>query len=288
MNQVSLNLDILKYFAQYIEKELGIVYSEHNYFQLQNRLEEISKALSFSDPMVLMKTVEKSLLMNNLDPHIKNLILDTATNNETSFFRDPTSYNAFEETILKNWKKLVKPGEKLRIWSAASSSGQEALSLAMKIMEFNDINKSDIDFSIFGSDICDRILARAQTGTYGSMDIKRGLTDELKKKYFDEISSTTGIDKILWKAKANLVKNIQYQKVNLKSDFYHAQKFHVIYCRNVLIYQTIDSKKKIIERLAEFLMPQGYLVLGAGESLMGVSTNFQQINSCQSILYQKK
>src|SRR5690606_10226922 len=123
------NKEILLFFAHYIEKELGIVYSEHNYFQLQNRLEQIAKIMN-------IPTVEElfSKAKGGIAGNFKTLLLDVATNNETSFFRDPKIFDAIERTFIS---QFPKNGTSMKIWSAACSTGQEPISVSILMEEFN-------------------------------------------------------------------------------------------------------------------------------------------------------
>lgn len=288
------NFEMLKFFSQYIEKELGIIYGEHNYFQLQNRIEEIAKTLGYPDHNAFFLAAQTNLTKNDLEPKIKQLLLDTATNNETSFFRDPTSYAAFEELILKNLSTIVGPTDKLRIWSAACSTGQEPVSLAIKCLEYFEKQKISPRFSILATDVSSRVLARAKNGLYGELEIQRGMTPELKQKYFELIPSHDHDqrEKPQYKTKTQVSNSIDYKNLNLKSDFYHAQKFHVIYCRNVLIYQNVPAKTKILKHLGQYLIPGGYLVLGAGETMMGLASDlineYIQLSACGSVLYKHR
>ena len=129
---------ILSFFAKYIEQESGIIYAEHNYFQLQNRLEDISKLLGFRNLEVLHEEAKREIR----EP-LRQHLIDFATNNETSFFRDAKLFRGIEATILQ--PRLSIPAEPLRIWSAASSTGQEAVTLAMLISEFNLKNQSTLE-----------------------------------------------------------------------------------------------------------------------------------------------
>lgn len=270
--------EILKFFAKYIESELGIIYAEHNNFQLQNRLEEIAKLTGAPT----LDSLYEQQARTGISGSFKQLLLDVATNNETSFFRDPKVFRAIEERILKNHSSLVAPGEKLRAWSAASSTGQEALSIAIMVTEFNEKNQSAIEMKILGSDISERVLGRAHSGTYSQLEVQRGLPAPYLVKYFRKD------DQDLWHASPALTKLLEFKKLNLKSPFSFSEKFHFILCRNVLIYQNVDGKKDILGRITANLMPGGYLVLGAGESLLGLSEEYEQCSVEGAILYRKK
>lgn len=267
---------ILIYFAKLIEEELGIIYQEHNYSQLQYRLEEIAKTLKLQGPQELYEESKKSF-----SGILRELLLDVATNNETSFFRDGHIFNALENTILPTICEKKSSTENLRIWSAASSSGQEVFSIAMSILEWQKKTKSNLKFSILGTDISQRILDRAKAGEYSVFEVERGLPNALLLKYFKRN------DDCRWTASSELTDHIEFKKFNLKSPFPFTEKFDAIFCRNVLIYQSVEGKKLIIKKITDALLPGGYLILGSGESLNGISEEYQQVIKDGAVYYCK-
>lgn len=264
---------ILEYFAKYIEAELGIVYSSHNYFQLQNRLEEIAKLTGAADVEQLYNQSK-----SGIGGDFKQMILDVATNNETSFFRDPKIFKSVEKAVLNNFIG----NNKLRIWSAASSSGQEAISLSILINEFNQKENANIQFSILGTDISERVLLRAKKATYSQLEVQRGLPAAYLIKYFRKD------DNDLWTALPEVTRSIEFKKQNLIETFPFKEKFNLILCRNVLIYQSIEGKIDILKRITDMLTANGVLILGSGESLIGLSTDYEQQNIEGAIIYRKK
>ena len=273
MNQP--NREILPFFAKFIEKESGIIYAEHNHFQLQNRLEDIMRLLGMNDLTNLYDRAK-----TGIDGPFRQLLIDLATNNETSFFRDPKLFKAMETLFLSSTE--AASGGPLRIWSAASSTGQEALSLAMMIEEFNRTTGKKIPYSILGTDISERVLERARTGTYSQLEVQRGLSSPLLVRYFSKDPGDR------WQAKDAIRAGIEFKKMNLKDRFPMARPFHLILCRNVLIYQTVAAKKEILSRITEALLPGGILALGSGESLIGLSSDYETLTVEGAILYRKK
>ncbi len=267
----------LLFFAQLIEKELGIVYQEHNYFQLLNRLEQITTMMKVKDLPSLYELAQK-----NFDGEFKRKLLDISTNNETSFFRDAKVFHALEKLILEAVEKKTINDNKLRLWSAASSTGQEALSIAILVEELNQKKKIDLKLEILASDICSVALTKAKEARYSDLEVQRGLSDDLLKKYFEKKEDGK------WYASSRLTQNITYKELNLKHSFPITDPFNFIFCRNVLIYQSIEGKTDILRRLSNCLVPCGYLVLGSGESLLGLSKDYEQIMVDGAVIYQKK
>ena len=268
------NREILPFFAKFIEKESGIIYAEHNHFQLQNRLEDIMRLLGMND---LTKLYDRA--KTGIDGPFRQMLIDLATNNETSFFRDPKLFKALESLF------LTAPGVSmetpLRIWSAASSTGQEALSLAMMIEEHGRTTGKKIPYSILGTDISERVLERARSGSYSQLEVQRGLPSPLLVRYFSKDPQDR------WKAAPSILSSIEYRKTNLKERFTNPRPFHLILCRNVLIYQTVAAKKEILSRITETLIPGGILALGSGESLIGLSSEYETLTVDGAIVYRK-
>lgn len=271
-----MRTDILNFFAKYIETELGIIYSEENYFQLQNRLEEIAKLIG--SPSVENLFVQAQ---QNISGAFKQLLLDVATNNETSFFRDNKVFKAIENTVVPEFYEKLK-GQPLQIWSAASSTGQEGVSLAILMTEWAIKNGKPLPFQIIGSDISERVLEKARSGLYSQLEIQRGLPAPLLIKYFKKEKDD------YWRTSPDLLRNIDYRKQNLKSPFPFTNRFQLVLCRNVLIYQSLDSKIEILRRIAETLVPGGYLILGSGENLYGLSKDFEQTHCDGAVIFRKK
>jgi chemotaxis protein methyltransferase CheR len=268
---------ILEFFAKYIETELGIVYADHNYFQLQNRLEDIAKLLNMPSLEELHKLAQAGIW-----GQFKQLLLDTATNNETSFFRDPKVFSAIETYLVNQVKEGKRGANPFRIWSAASSTGQEALSVAMTILECAAKTNLPIPFSILGTDISERVLNRAKAATYSQLEVQRGLPAPLMVKYFKKTEQSE------WTASANLTKFTEFQTLNLKSAFPFKNSFDLVLCRNVLIYQAPASKKEILARITATLTEGGYLILGSGESLIGLSNDYETESVNGAVVYRKK
>jgi chemotaxis protein methyltransferase CheR len=247
------------YFAGYIERETGIIYSSNNDYQLKMRLEEICRTENISTIDELARLFQSP----NVSLSLKQKLLDTSTNNETLFFRDPKCFTSIE-IFLIDLLKFVDLHE-IRIWSAASSTGQEALSVAMILDELFSKGKIP-NFSILATDISDKAIKKGKSGLYTEFETSRGLSPERKGKYFTKEGDQ-------WKVNPALHSKIKFSYNNLiRSSVYDT--FHIILLRNVLIYQKVEMKKMVIENLSKQLENQGALVLGAGETLVGINDNF--------------
>lgn len=269
---------VLEFFAQFIQKELGIVYQEANFYQLETRLIEIAKQLEISSVETLVQEVTRGT-----NPRAKLLVLDVATNNETSFFRDMPMFEAIEKNIINVGFPPHKTS-RFKVWSAACSYGQEVYSLAMMFDRLRD-KLPGKDYEILATDISDRALDNARAGTYTQLQVQRGLSAMNLVKYFNKAD---GANKFDWHVKPELKKNLTFRKLNLLDPFLGMGPFDLVLCRNVLIYQTVEKKKEIIGKIYNVLSPDGYLILGAAESMIGISDDFELVRAEKATLFRKK
>ena len=275
---MSLDKSQLKFFADYIEKELGIVYKEPNYYQLEKRLNEICQGLEVPNTQELYEQAKK---IGGISGHFKQLLLDLATNNETSFFRDGKIFKTIERKILPDLLEKKGANDTIRIWSAASSFGQEVYSICMILSEMEDRGTVFPKIELVATDVSDQALEKAKSGKYSQIEVQRGLPAALMVKYFKK-----GEDDY-WTIDPRIRDRVDFKKVNLLDLFGVPGKFDIVLCRNVLIYQNEERKKKIVENLVKFIQPEGVLVLGAAESLIGMSDGFKQEIDEGAVFYKK-
>ncbi len=246
--------EILKFFSQFIERETGIVYQESNLYQLQSRLEEIVKLEKLEGLNELHR-----IFLGTVNPFLRQKLLDISTNNETLFFRDPSFFAAISDFIIKD--VLPSAPSEIKIWSAASSTGQEAISIAITLEELAK-KRALPPFSILGTDISEKALAKAKSGFYTEFEVQRGLSDERKNQYFSK-------SELGWQLKPQIQSKISFRYNNLTRSTVKGP-FHIILCRNVLIYQKVECKKGVVQNLLSQLDMHGGLMLGVGESLLGI------------------
>lgn len=266
---------LLLFFADYIQREVGILYGEENAYQLENRLLEICKSLDLPS----LESLHEKVKNEGLYGLSKDLLLDTATNNETSFFRDPKIFKAFEKFMIPECAKNFK---KTRTWSVASSFGQEPYSLAMILHQLSEQRQVSADSGIYTTDVSHRALKRVNEGIYSHLEVQRGLSASYLIKFFDKTNDDA------WQLKPAIRAKVQSKHMNLLSISGVPGPFQIIFCRNVLIYQTEDKKKEIVRNLANHLESGGFFVMGAAESLYGLSDDFNQVVAEGAVFYQKK
>lgn len=259
--------EIYELFAQYVYKHAGIFYSEENYYQLEGRLKELSQLLSIHSVPEMLGLLSSG---NKMDGHVHDYIVEVATNNETSFFRDGRPFDLLKNVVLPEIIKRNSDTKKISIWSAASSSGQEIYSLLMTW--FENFNRYIVDWKleVVGTDISDKVLQKARSGIYSQLDIQRGLPGYLLTKYFKSLDGSH------WQIRDDLQKIPRFNHLNLIDGVFGNNMYDLVLCRNVLIYQTLENKERILNNIYKSLKPNGCLLMGAGESLLGLKTNYEK------------
>jgi len=201
------------------------------------------------------------LLANDSDDQLATSVVDALLNQETSFFRDSGAIETLLDVVAD-----MQPQRRARIWSAACSTGQEPLSIAMLFAE--RAAKTGLpEPEIVATDVSPAALSRARSGVYTQFEIQRGLAVRRMIDWFEAV----GPD---WIALPQLVRKISYRRHNLVTDEPPMGPFDVVLCRNVLLYLSADLRRRVFERLAQALRPGGLLMLGAGETAIGQTDRF--------------
>jgi chemotaxis protein methyltransferase CheR len=194
-------------------------------------------------------------------------VVEAMTTNETFFFRDKIPFDHLRETVLPALLQSRASRRSLRIWSAASSTGQEPYSIAMCLKEAAQA-LSGWRIEIVATDLSQEVLEKSKAGIYSQFEVQRGLPIQMLVKYFKQTGE-------LWQLNADIRGMVQHRQLNLLQDFSHLGRFDVIFCRNVLIYFDQETKVGIFERLSRLLEPDGMLLLGAAESVVGITDAFR-------------
>ncbi len=207
-------------------------------------------------------------------------VLDAMMNNETWFFRDHLPFEALRQVIIPELIADRAALRRLNLWSAASSSGQEAYSIAMMIQEeFGGLPGWSI--SVLGTDLSSAILERARSGRYSQLEINRGLPAKYLAKYF----TREGADWILSSSIRNMV---EFRELNLAGPWCNMPRFDAVFFRNVLIYFDVEKKREMFSRLLSTMKPDGYLLLGAAETTYGLSDSFARISWDKTAYFRPK
>jgi chemotaxis protein methyltransferase CheR len=272
-----------KLLRDLIYEQSGIFLSDSKTYLIETRLAALvreSRCGSFGEfYMKARKSPEAGKLCCSM--------VDAITTNETSWFRDQYPFQILRERILPRFDEEIKMGRRKRIdiWSAACSTGQEPYSLAITILDFYSASNRDSAchnwVHVHATDICRTSLARAVEGRYDSISINRGLRQTDLDRYFRKTNDGWSVD--------DRVKSmVSFNSCNLKTPMMRAASFDIVFLRNVMIYFPDSLKRELLDRVTTILAPNGYLVLGTGETVNGYTTNFDVIDFQRAIYYRLK
>lgn len=260
-------------FRSFLENACGIVLGDNKQYLIVSRLNRLMNEKGID-------TFDQLIKMLGRDMALRNRILDAMTTNETSWFRDKYPFEIMKAMILPEISG--KRESQLRIWSAASSTGQEAYSISMTIQEYMKGSRGGLPgtIEIVGTDISASVLSDAEKGQYDAMSMMRGLTPERKEMFFSKLAHADA-----WEIKEEIRRRVKFRELNLLNSYSALGKFNIIFCRNVLIYFSADMKRDILAKMAASLKPGGYLFLGGSESTANYTDAFEMIRSQSGVVY---
>lgn len=279
---LNISNDEFDLISKYIEKQCGIAVGQGKQYLIESRLSSLvieSGCKTFGEFYLRV--------VNDASQSLRDKIVDAITTNETSWFRDHSPYTIFSEVILPDYFAQLESGKKVkvRIWSAACSTGQEPYSLAMLIQDYLQkhpgTNVKPQQFEILGTDISPSALMLAIGGRYDQISISRGMEDAFKARYFKPLGR-------VWALDDTIKRMVIYKKFNLQNNFTALGIFDIIFCRNVAIYFSDEFKRDLFARLHRALAPNGYFFLGSAESISGYSAAFELKDYKRAIYYRPK
>lgn len=260
-------------FRNFLQKACGIVLGENKQYLITSRLNRLMNEEQIDTFGNLIKKI-------NLDKRLRDRILDAMTTNETSWFRDRYPFEILKQEVFPELHR--QRANQLRIWSAASSTGQEAYSISMTIQEYLMSRPGGLpsNVEIVGTDISPTVLADANRGRYDGLSMARGLSPERKERFFKQVPGEN-----VWELRDDLRKRVVFRELNLLSSYSLLGKFDVVFCRNVLIYFSSELKQEILEKIAGVLKPNGYLFLGGSESTANYTDRFEMVKLPAGVIY---
>lgn len=258
-----INAENYRYLQEHVYSQSGIVLDADKHYLFESRLTPLVRHMSLGSINDLC-----ALLRATRDGEVWRKVVEAMTTNETYFFRDPVQYDAIRKVFLPRLKQERADTKRLRVWSAAASSGQEAYSLAMILAEegFGDWN-----VQIVGTDYSSAMVERARAAKYQQIEVNRGLPAAMLVKYFRR----AGME---WQLSDALRKMARFETIDLRASMRALGPFDLVFCRNVLIYFDRETKAKILKEIHGTLYRGGWLLLGGAETAFGIEEWFDREN----------
>lgn len=257
-----MNSQDFEFVAQLLRKRAGIVLTGDKLYLLESRLAPLARKEglpSIDDLIHVVRARREERLINQ--------VVDVMTTSETYFFRDKTPFDHLREAILPLLSG-ARRGGRIRLWCAACSTGQEAYSIAM-MLDDNPELTGGVPVEIVATDVSDRCLERARQGLFTQFEVQRGLPIQMLMRHFSQQDDH-------WRISEKQRQQVTFRKQNLIDPSYSlGGKFDVVFCRNVLTYFDGPTKGEVLERVAQQLNPGGFLILGAVESVVGLTASFE-------------
>ncbi len=261
--------------ATLIKRLCGLALDDSKGYLIESRLSQLARDSACDSYVELCRRAVGG------DRQLRAKVIDAITTHETLFFRDSSPFNALQHRVIPDIidARADSPlAKRIRIWSAACSTGQECYSIAIVLSELLP-NIASWNINILGTDISNASIAQASRGSYSTYEVGRGMPPQYLHKYMVR-------DGAHWKVRDPLRALVQFSCRNLLEDFSDLGPFDVIFCRNVAIYFEAATRRDLFLRLAERLTPTGYLFVGAAESLTDLGPRFAPKIHCRSVFYQ--
>jgi len=274
MTSLSISSQEYQQFKEKLEQYSGILLGDNKEYLISSRLRRLLETENLASIADLVGAMERN-------QRLKESVVDAMTTNETLWFRDDHPFRIFKEKLLPELAKTRRP---IRIWCAACSTGQEPYSLSIAIEEFKRANPGALatDVKIVATDISPSVIQTAREGVYPQMALKRGMSDQNLKQYFQQKSDDQ------WQIKPEIKSRVEFRLLNLQSSFSLLGKFDLVFCRNVLIYFSAEFKQDILQRIHGTLNKDGHLFVGASEAVNNLGDYYQMRQFSPGIAYQAK
>jgi chemotaxis protein methyltransferase CheR len=252
------------YLRKLLKERSGLVLSADKQYLVESRLLPVAHRAGMA---TLVELVQKLRGVKN-EP-LLIAVAEAMTTNESFFFRDKLPFEHFRETIMPALLAARAAQRRIRIWCAAASTGQEPYSLAMSLKEMGE-KIAGRQVEIVATEFSTQVLEKAKSGIFSQFEVQRGLPIQLLIKYFDKIGDS-------WQINPDVRAMVQFRPFNLLHEFNHLGPFDLVFCRNVLIYFDQETKAHVLDRIARIMEHDGYLVLGAAETVVGLTDSFKPL-----------
>jgi chemotaxis protein methyltransferase CheR len=256
------------FLAEFFKLRSGLSFDESKTELIESRLKPLAERRGLATISALINELKAG------NEALARAVGEAMTIRDTSFFRDGAAFDAFRDQIVPALMRDRMAQRRLRLWCAAAATGQEPYSLAIVLDGLPQLAGWNVE--IVATDASTEAIARASAGVYSHAQVQRGLPVPLLARYFRQDGDS-------WRVAQALRNRVRFGVFNLLDAFADAEPFDVIFCRNVLIYFDQGTKTDILARLREVLAPGGYLVLGAGETVLGLNSSFAARSDCPGI-----
>ena len=257
------------YLCEFLKERSGLALAPDKEYLVDNRLLPVARRHG-------RKTVAELIQMLKAPDagHLKVEVTEAMMNNESYFFRDRVPFERLADTVLPELLRTRALRKKIRIWCAAASTGQEPYSVAMQLDQRPELAGWRVE--IVATDISGDAIERAKSGLYSQFEVQRGLPIQMLMQHFEEVAGQ-------WRIAERLRQRVEFQTANLLTDFSWLGQFDVVFLRNVLIYFDRDTKLNVLARVREVLAPDGYLLLGAAETMVGLGDLFKMVPETRAL-----
>lgn len=253
----------LAYLVQMLRRRSGLALNQPKPDAIENRLAPVMRRFGFRDLHSLIDELRHGR------EAMARAVTEAMTTNESSFFRDRATFEQFRDAVLPELLRRRAATRRLRIWSAACAAGQEAYSIALLLDDLK-LRAQGWTVDVIASDISSEMIERAEQGLYSHFEVQRGLPiRRLVESFIQEGPN--------WRISEPLRRMVEFRRFNLLDSFGWLDSVDVVFCRNVLMYLNDKTKAGVLDKIAEVLAPDGYLVLGPVETVQGLSNEFEAI-----------
>jgi chemotaxis protein methyltransferase CheR len=247
-----------------LKQRSGLVLSADKQYLVESRLLPVARKAGLGNLTALV-----NVLKRGGEETLLTSVVEAMATNESFFFRDKVPFDYFRNIIMPTLLASRGRARTIRIWCAAASTGQEPYSLAMCLKQMQR-ELLGWRIEIFATDLSGEVLDKARAGLYSQFEVQRGLPIQLLIKHFTQVGE-------LWQIDPEIRAMVKYRQLNLLSDFSNLGTFDLVFCRNVLIYFDQKTKIDVLERLAQIIAWDGFLVLGAAETVVGLTESFKVV-----------
>jgi chemotaxis protein methyltransferase CheR len=250
------------YLRQLLRQRSGLVLSAEKQYLAESRLLPVARKHGLAGLAELVTRLKTAV-----NAPLSTEVVEAMTTNESFFFRDKVPFDHFRDTIMPALMAARAREKRIRVWCAACATGQEPYSLAMSLKGIGP-SLAGWRIEIIATDLSNEVLAKAKAGIYNQFEVQRGLPIQMLVKFFSQVGET-------WQIAPEIRGMVQFKPLNLLNDFASLGAFDLVFCRNVLIYFDQDTKIGVLNRLARQIPTDGYLVLGAAETVVGLTDAFK-------------